>query len=140
MERTEQNINAQRDHWDAVKRSDALISVLDVEKERSVTQSCPTHCDPMACSLPVSPVHGILQNTGVGCHFLLQEIFSTLGSNLGQWRAKKFPKLMEDINQQIQCQVTPKQEKRAKENHTYAYLKLQKPDTKRISYKSLDKN
>ena len=26
-----------------------------------VTQSCLTFCDPMACSLPGSPVHGILQ-------------------------------------------------------------------------------
>ena len=52
----------------------------------------------MDCSLPVSSVHGILQNAGIGCHFLLQEI-STLGSNLGQWTAKKSPKLMEDINQ-----------------------------------------
>ena len=26
-----------------------------------VTQSCPTLCDPMGCSLPDSPVHGILQ-------------------------------------------------------------------------------
>ena len=26
-----------------------------------VTQSCPTLCDPMDCSLPGSPVHGILQ-------------------------------------------------------------------------------
>ena len=27
----------------------------------SVTQSCPTLCDPMDCRLPVSSVHGILQ-------------------------------------------------------------------------------
>ena len=26
-----------------------------------VTQSYPTHCDPMGCSLPGSSVHGILQ-------------------------------------------------------------------------------
>ena len=38
-------------------------------------QSCPTLCDPIDGSLPGSPVPGILQarNTGVGCHFLLQE-------------------------------------------------------------------
>ena len=37
----------------------------------------------MACSLPGSSVHGIFQgkNTGVGCHFLLQSIFLTQGSN-----------------------------------------------------------
>ena len=41
-----------------------------------VTQSCLTLCDPMDCSLPGSSVHGDSpgQNTGVGCHFLLQEI------------------------------------------------------------------
>ena len=40
-----------------------------------------TLCDPMDCSLPGSSVQGILQarNTGVGCHFLLQGIFSTQG-------------------------------------------------------------
>ena len=48
-------------------------------------QSCPTLCDPMDCSPAGSSVHGILQAriTGVGCHFLLQGIFPTQGSNLG---------------------------------------------------------
>ena len=70
------------------------------EERREVTQSCPTLCDPVDCSPPVSSVHGILQarilewvamdhrilqntNTGVGCHFLLQGIVLTQGSNLG---------------------------------------------------------
>ena len=48
-----------------------------------VSQSCSTLCDPMDCSLPGSSVHGIFQSTGVGCHFLLQGIFPTQGSNLG---------------------------------------------------------
>ena len=30
-------------------------------KWSEVTQSCPTLCDPMDCSLPGSPIHGILQ-------------------------------------------------------------------------------
>ena len=30
-------------------------------KESQVTQSCPTLCDPMDCSLPRSSDHGILQ-------------------------------------------------------------------------------
>ena len=38
-----------------------------------VAQLCLTLCNPMNCSLPGSSVHGI-QNTGVGCHFLLQGI------------------------------------------------------------------
>ena len=31
------------------------------ESQSEVTQSCPTLCDPMDCSLPSSSVHGILQ-------------------------------------------------------------------------------
>ena len=42
---------------------------------------CPTFCHPMDCSLPGSSVHG--KNTGVDCHFLLQGIFPTQGSNPG---------------------------------------------------------
>ena len=45
-------------------------------------QSCPTLCDPMDCSLPVSSVHGILQAIiQVGSHSLLQGIFPTKGLN-----------------------------------------------------------
>ena len=49
-----------------------------------VAQSYPTLCDPMDCSPPGSSVHGDFpgQNTGVGCHALLQGIFPTQGSNL----------------------------------------------------------
>ena len=48
--------------------------------------SCvPTLCGPMDCSPPGSSVHGFFpgKNTGVGCHFLLQGIFPTQGSNMG---------------------------------------------------------
>ena len=31
------------------------------EKESEVTQSCPTLCDPIDCSLPGSSIHGIFQ-------------------------------------------------------------------------------
>ena len=53
--------------------------------EVKVSQSCLTLCDPMGCSLPGSSVHGDFpgKNIGVGCHFLLQGIFPTQGSNLG---------------------------------------------------------
>ena len=44
-----------------------------------VAQSCPTLCDPMDCS----PWNFPGKSTGVGCHFLLQEIFLTQGSNPG---------------------------------------------------------
>ena len=42
-----------------------------------------TECDPVVCSPPGSSVHGILRNTGVGCHFLLQGIILIEGSNSG---------------------------------------------------------
>ena len=41
-----------------------------------VAQSCLTLCNPMDYTVP-----GILQNTGVGSLFLLQEIFPTQGLN-----------------------------------------------------------
>ena len=41
-----------------------------------IAKSCPTICGPMNRSPPDSFVHG------VGCHFLLQMIFLTQGSNL----------------------------------------------------------
>ena len=37
------------------------LVVSKVESESEVAQSCPTLCDPMDCSLPGSPVHGIFQ-------------------------------------------------------------------------------
>ena len=53
--------------------------LLYIEMEVSVTQLCPTLCDPMDCSLPGSSVHGdsLGKNTGVGCHSLPQGIFPT---------------------------------------------------------------
>ena len=50
-----------------------------------VTQSCPASCDRIDCSPPGSSVHGDSpgQNTPVGCHALLQGIFSAQGLNLG---------------------------------------------------------
>ena len=49
----------------------------------------------MACSPPRLSVYGIFpgKNTGVSCHFLLQEIFLTQGPNPGlpHWQADYFP-------------------------------------------------
>ena len=57
----------------------------------SVTQWCPTLCNPVNCRLPGSSVHGDSpgKNTGVGCHALLQGICPTQGSNLSllHWQA-----------------------------------------------------
>ena len=76
--------------------------------ESELAQSCPTLCNPMDCSpvqLFATPWTVVLSNslqphrllpttllrpwdfpgktTGVGCHFLLKEIFPTQGSNAG---------------------------------------------------------
>ena len=43
-----------------------------------VTQLCPTLCDPMGCSLPVSPPWNFPgKDTRAGWHFLIQGIFPT---------------------------------------------------------------
>ena len=61
-------------------------------------QSCPTLCDPIACSLLGTSVHGDSpsKNTRVGCHALHQGIFLTQGSNphflyLLHWQAGSLP-------------------------------------------------
>ena len=38
-----------------------LLQCMKVKSESEVTQSCPTHSDPMRCSLPGSSIHGIFQ-------------------------------------------------------------------------------
>ena len=38
-----------------------LLQCMKVKRESEVAQSCPTLCDPIACSPPGSSVHGILQ-------------------------------------------------------------------------------
>ena len=38
-----------------------LLQCMKVKRECEVTQSCPTLCDPMDCSLPGPSVHGIFQ-------------------------------------------------------------------------------
>ena len=55
------------------------------ESESEVAQSCPTLWDPMDCSPQRSSVHEIFpgKNPGVGCYFLLPEIFPNQGLNPG---------------------------------------------------------
>ena len=38
-----------------------LLQWIKVKSESEVTQSCPTLCDPMDCSLPGSSIHGVFQ-------------------------------------------------------------------------------
>ena len=58
--------------------------------------SCLTLCNRVDCSPPCSSVHVVGssgKNTGVGCHFLLQGIFPTQGSNpsLLHWQVDCLP-------------------------------------------------
>ena len=59
-------------------QADPLPSEPPGKSENEVAQSCPTLCDTMDCS----PRNFPGKRTGVGCHFLLQGIFLTQGSNL----------------------------------------------------------
>ena len=63
----------------------SLLPFYHSESESEVPQSCLTLCDLMDCSLSHSSIHEIFagKSTGVGCHFLLQRIFPTQGSNPG---------------------------------------------------------
>ena len=56
-------------------------------------QPCLTLCDSVVCSLPGSPVHGILQARILEwvARSLLQGIFLTQGSNLLHWFAGSLP-------------------------------------------------
>ena len=61
--------------WDSLGKNTGvgchfLLQCMNVKSEREVAQLCPTLCDPVDCSPPGSPVHGIFpgKNTGVGCH------------------------------------------------------------------------
>ena len=61
------------------------VTVSDSFGKCLVTQSSLTLRDPIDCSPPDSFVRGDFpgQNTGVGCHALLQGIFPTQGLNSG---------------------------------------------------------
>ena len=52
------------------------------ESDSEVARSCLTLCDPVDCTRPLGPWDSPGENTGVGCHFLLQGIFPTQRSNL----------------------------------------------------------
>ena len=58
----------------------AYLTYMQSESESEVAQSCPTLCDPMDIRL-LYPWDFLGKSTGVGCHFLLQRIFLTQGSN-----------------------------------------------------------
>ena len=61
----------------------AAPEFLTLRKESEVTQLCLTFCGPMEPTRLLHPWDFPGKDTGVGCHFLLQGIFPTQGSNLG---------------------------------------------------------
>ena len=64
-------------------RCDRLPPQVASSSSCLVAKSCPALCDPTDCSPPGSSVHGDSpgENTGEGCHALLQGIFPTWDSN-----------------------------------------------------------
>ena len=71
--------NRNTDQWNKVKSSVISLCLC------LATQSCLTLCYPMDCSLPDFSIHRDSpgKNTEVGCHALLQGIFSNQGLNSG---------------------------------------------------------
>ena len=59
----------------------------------SAAQSCPTLCNPVTVAPQAPPWDFSGKNTRVCCHFLLQEIFPTQGSNLHlpHWQVDSLP-------------------------------------------------
>ena len=49
-----------------------VLYILNAAAAAKSLQSCVTLCDPIDGSPRGSPIPGILKNTGVGCHFLVQ--------------------------------------------------------------------
>ena len=79
--------NLQTYKWDflvtiSIKNLKAEDSKSELKVKVLVAQSCPTICGPVAHQAPLS-MEFSSKNTGVGSHFLLQEIFATQGSTMG---------------------------------------------------------
>ena len=80
---------SRQEHWSGLPIPSPMC-------ESEVTQSCLTLSDTIDCSLPGSSIHGIFQAIVLDCHFLLQGIFPTQGSNPGlphflHWQADSLP-------------------------------------------------
>ena len=60
------------------------VKVKESESESEVAQLCLTLYNPMDTRL-LHPWDFLGKSTGVGCHFLLQGIVPTQGSNPEQW-------------------------------------------------------
>ena len=68
---------SRQEHWSC----HFLLQCMRVRSESEVAQSCPTHSNPMDCSLPGSSVHGIFQARVLECYywaFLLTQMVKNL--------------------------------------------------------------
>ena len=79
--KTLSDINHSSILYDPPSRVMEIIAKIN-KKESEIPQSCLTLCDPMDTRL-LCPWDFLGKNTGVYCHFLLQSIFLTQGSNPG---------------------------------------------------------
>ena len=70
-----------------------------------VTKWCQMLCDPMACNPTGSfrPWDFPGKNTGMGCHFLLEGIFPTQGSNLRLLHWQAYSLLLSHLGSRIKC-------------------------------------
>ena len=77
--------------WISKKDNPIMTAWMDLEgimlseknSDKVSAPSCPTLCNPMNPTRLLYPWDSPGKNTGVGCHFLLQGIFPTQGSNPG---------------------------------------------------------
>ena len=68
--------------WTQKREMKNQIAMNQHNGESEAAHSCPTLCDPMDCNIPASSLRGFPgKSSRVGCHFLLQGIFPTQGSN-----------------------------------------------------------
>ena len=75
-----------------VKKFRLMVSSRLMKVKVLVTQSCPTLCDPMDCSLPwlLCPWNSPGKNTRMDCHSLVQGIFTAQGLNPGFLHCREF--------------------------------------------------
>ena len=64
-----------------VSLHESRVEISMKKKKSEVAQSCPTLCDPMDTRL-LCPRYFLGKSTGVGCHFLLQEMSKGLVNSL----------------------------------------------------------
>ena len=70
---------------DRLKQVGTILNIVNITVLYLVAELCLSLCNPTDHSLPGSSVYGDSpgKNIGMGCHFLLQGIFPTQGSNPG---------------------------------------------------------